>query len=89
MLKAIIKGKPERISEFTAVFVEVVSGSLQNGRVRNLKLVEAETDEKSLETLNCSEIGDKVVLDVREAGKITGFYNVSKNLGLAELKNAL
>ena len=89
MLKAIIKGKPESISEFTAVFVEVVSGSLQNGRVRNLKLVEAETDEKSLEALNCSEIGDKVVLDVREAGKITGFYNVSKNLGLAELKNAL
>ena len=27
MLKAIIKEKPERISEFTAVFVEVVSGS--------------------------------------------------------------
>ena len=52
-------------------------------------MVEAETDEKSLEALNCSEIGDKVVLDVREAGKITGFYNVSKNLGLAELKNAL
>ena len=72
MLKAIIKEKPERISEFTAVFVEVVSGSLQNGRMKNLKLVEAE-----------------VVLDVREAGKITGFYNVSKNLGLAELKNAL
>lgn len=86
MLKAIIKGKPERISEFTAVFVEVVSGSLQNGRMKNLKLVE---DEKSLEALNRSEVGDEVVLDVREAGKITGFYNVSKNLGLAELKNAL
>ena len=86
MLKAIIKEKPERISEFTAVFVEVVSGSLQNGRMKNLKLVEAETDEKSLEALNRSEVG---VLDVREAGKITGFYNVSKNLGLAELKNAL
>lgn len=89
MLKAIIKEKPERISEFTAVFVEVVSGSLQNCRMKNLKLVEAETDEKSLEALNRSEVGDEVVLDVREAGKITGFYNVSKNLGLAELKNAL
>lgn len=89
LLKAIITNCPEKISDFTAVFVTVISGSAENGRMKTLKLFETDIDEKSLKAFKSTATGDIVNLDIKDKNIIVGFYNISRNLGRTEIYNLL